>query len=220
MIEKYQNDKKFRNRVNFIGYAVFIVFIIIYASVTNFGGVSSLKSELNDSILNNNGINNSEINLIEDKQIVLPDNYKYDINISINNEKYNFNGEYKDNILTINKVYKDSYYEYVNKEDNYYISGREELIDRQKVYDPVMYDYINISSINKYLEKAQYDGNNYKVYLKDIILGNTSNKYIVINYSSNLDDINIEVDYTSLFNYFNNSIEKYMVIMKYNKTID
>ena len=35
MIERFQNDKKFRNKISLIGYAVFIIAVISYSIANN-----------------------------------------------------------------------------------------------------------------------------------------------------------------------------------------
>ena len=90
------------------------------------------------------------------------------------------------------------------KIDNYIITTKDE------VYDIINYNYINLSTINEYLKKATKNDNQYLVYLKDIILGNDSDDYIVIDINEN----NIFIDYTVLMKEFNNNLNKYQVIIE------
>lgn len=207
-------DKKYRAKINLIGYGIFVVIVIIYAVLGNRDNIQSMMNEYKDINPLQEDTNVSDNNSLN---IILFDKYAYDIVVKINDIDYNYSGEYKNNVLTINK---DNVEEYIYKDNNYYIKDSNELIEKNKIYDVVVDEFIDINIINEYLRKATYDGNNYCVYLKDIILGNNGNKYIVINYSNNLNEIKIEIDYTNLFSYFNKDIEKYMVLMKYNKIID
>ncbi len=211
MIEKYKNDKKYRNKVQLIGYGIFLIIAIIFASAGR--GASSL-----DEIMNNYTSDNIS-NYSVDYVISLFDKYTYNYNVNINEKSYVFSGEYNDNILTINKVDDDNTIRYEYKNNNYYLVDTNEIVN-ENIYNPVDSKYFDIDLINQYLSKAKYEDNIYKVYLKDIILGNTSEEYITISYTSNLNEININVDYTKLLNNFNNDIKKYLVTMKYNKIID
>ena len=84
---------------------------------------------------------------------------------------------------------------YKNNNDKYI------LTNINKVYDIIDYEYLDIDNINNYLNNATLENDIYKVYLKDIILNNTSNKYITIK----LLDNSVEIDYTYLLNILNNS---------------
>ena len=68
----------------------------------------------------------------------------------------------------------------------------------------------DINSINEYLNKGIKENNNYKIYLKDIILAEKGDKYITITTDNN----QIYADYTSLLQVFNNQIVKYTVNIK------
>ena len=75
-------------------------------------------------------------------------------------------------------------------------------------------NYINLESINSYLEKAKSSNNNqYLVYLKDIILGNDSEEYFTIL----INDDKINIDYTPLIKQFNHDIKKYKVNIQINE---
>ena len=78
---------------------------------------------------------------------------------------------------------------------------------KDEVYDIVNYNYINLESINTYLNKATNNNDQYLVYLKDIILGNNSEEYFVILVNNN----KINIDYTPLMQEFNENIFKYTV---------
>ena len=104
------------------------------------------------------------------------------------------------NNITSNYLYKDN--NYYQLEDDTYI-----LTTKDNIYDVINENYLNLSSINKYLEKSQNNNNQYLVYLKDIILGESSEDYFVILINNN----KISIDYTPLMKHFNNSLKKFNV---------
>ena len=63
---------------------------------------------------------------------------------------------------------------------------------------------------NVYLSKSIKQDNQYIVYLKDIILGDNTDDYIIIEKNDN----KINIDYTTLINNFNKNINKCLVNIK------
>ena len=115
----------------------------------------------------------------------------------------------------IEKKVDDKKTNYVYQNNNYYIEDTMKIDNyiittKDEVYDIINYNYINLSTINEYLKKATKNDNQYLVYLKDIILGNDSDDYIVIDINEN----NIFIDYTVLMKEFNNNLNKYQVIIE------
>ena len=101
---------------------------------------------------------------------------------------------------------------YIYKNGNYYIEDTKQannyiVTTQEEVYDVVNYNYINMDTINEYLKKATKNNNQYLVYLKNVILGNDSENYFVID----IKDTNIYIDYTALMKEFNSNIKKYKV---------
>ena len=213
MNDNYNENKKNRNKIEMIGYGIFLIIVLIidFASRGN-------STELND-IMDNYNSSYSENNTNEKNVISLFDKYTYSIEATINDKNYIFNGKYDNDILTINKVDGDNTIKYEYKNNYYYLVDTNEMVS-ENIYSPLDSKYLNIDLINQYLNVSKYEDNQYRVYLKDIVLGNTSDEYITISYTSNLNEINISVNYTNLFKNFNNDIEKYLVVMKYNKVID
>ena len=81
------------------------------------------------------------------------------------------------------------------------------ITTKDEVYNIIDYNYLNLDIINQYLSKSKIENKKNIVYLKDIILGNTSEEYITIS----IDDNIVNVDYTALMNNFNKSVEKNIV---------
>ena len=79
----------------------------------------------------------------------------------------------------------------------------------ENIDDKFLRDIINIEFALKYEEKT-HDPKNYEeylVYVKDIILGNSSDEYFVININNN----HINIDYTPLIKQIDSEIYKYTV---------
>ena len=144
-----------------------------------------------------------------DNTIKIPEQYNYSIKININEKEYKYSGtktKEEEKIIkeiddiTTNYIYKNNSY-YKEEENNYLLTSKDE------VYDIINYHYLSFETINEYLKKAEKLENQYLVYLKDIILENNSNDYIVIN----INDNKINIDYTVLMKNFDETIEKYFV---------
>lgn len=218
-LEKWNTDSRFQTKTKLSLYTLFVVFVAIFA-VSSRNNIETNELTEQQQTQNNNEINQEQTtnnNLQEQNQnnnqlikIEIPNEYDYKINITINESNYSYNGnknsirekitKNKDNIST-NYIYEnDKYYKEIDIE-NYLLTTKEE------VYDIIEYNYIDLETINEYLLKSTKIDNKYIVYLKDIILGNDSSEYITIDIVNN----NIIIDYTKLLNYFDKSINKYLI---------
>lgn len=201
-LEKWKNDKKYRAIIKLSLYGLFIILVIIIANMSG-----------NDSNLNYEASEKNELTNIEDNKneeiIKLPANYEYNIIINIDEEEYQYSGQKVNNEKTIKKTIKDTTTDYIYQNNNYYIKNEDEYIltNKAEVYDIINEMYINIDNINMYLNKSTKNGTQYIVYLKDIILGNNSDTYFIIQTR----DKQINIDYTPLMREFNQNIKKYIV---------
>ena len=201
-VEKYKKDQKYKTKIKLLLYSVFVLIVSIYAL--------SLPSAKNISDTDNNIENNNINDQTNNKSIIkIPEKYTYKIDITIDEIGYKYHGEKNISQKTIIKETVDNKKEYIYQDNEYYINDNGLYIKTTKdeVYDIINYNYINIENINTYLNKAEKTGNQYLVYLKDIILGNDSEKYFVIVVNEN----KINIDYTPLMQEFNSNIEKYKV---------
>ena len=199
-IEKWKNEPKFKEKVKLIAYTLFVVIVSIFA----------ISTGRKDSMLNISEIDN-ETNYKEDTTIInIPEEYNYTINITINNDYYKYIGKKISNEEKITKIVNDVNTNYLYQKNNYYKQNNEEyvLTNKDEVYDIVDYNYINLDIINQYLSKSKRENNKNIVYLKDIILGNDSEKYITISIDNNS---TVNIDYTELIKNFNESVENYIV---------
>lgn len=200
-LEKWHNDKKFKVKIKLLLYTIFIVIVTIYAASLNASSSSS-------NILN--GIKN-EVNQDESTDIInLSPEYTYTATVKIDTEIYTYTITKTKENTTIIKEYQDKVENYQYQNNNYYkMQDNAEYIltTKEEVWQNVNSTYIDINTINTYLKQAKKDSNQYLVYLKDIILGNTSSDYFVILVNSN----KISIDYTPLVKQFNNEIDNYEV---------
>lgn len=208
-VKKWKEDKRYRTKIKLIAYTAFVVIVSIYAFTldgnTNSNFIKDLKEKNTAKQENKNTIK-------------IPKEYKYTININIDDKKYTYSGEKDSERELIKKTIEDKTTNYMYKNGKYYIEDTSQpdnyiITTKEEVYDVINYNYINLSTINEYLSSAEKDSDQYLVYLKNVILGNDSEDYFVIN----INDKNIFIDYTILMKEFNKDINKYQVIIEINE---
>lgn len=227
-IQKWNNDPRYKTKIKLTLYTLFVVFVAIFAvsgnnNIENNEDSNSITDKFNSDYTNNENqnlnignIDNNE-NQFETQnnnyKIELPNEYNYQIDIIINETNYKYTGTKNELRENITKESSGTKKNYIYENDNYYIEQETDsyvLTNKDEVYDIIDYNYLNIKTINEYLSKSTKVNNQFVVYLKDIILGNDSEKYITITKTEN----NINIDYTNLVNYFDKSIDKYIVNIK------
>lgn len=199
-LEKWRSNNKYRAKIKLILYGLFFIIVSIYAITLNNTNLSNIAS-------NNTKIEpNDEIN----KDIIkIPIHYNYHIKVKIDNNIIEYSGEKTTDEEIITKIINDETTNYLFKNNTYYIENNATYIVTPKdaVYDIINPIYINLDNINMYLSKATKNGDQYLVYLKDIILDNDTDKYFVIS----LNNRQINIDYTPLMKEFNPAINTYKV---------
>lgn len=199
--EKWQ-DKKYQAKIKLSGYSIFVVIAIIMILVE---GASNNKNTVIDNGLEDNKTIKDNTDTKDNKLFTINYPYIIELNYNINNTKNNITYNYSNNNneLLITKTNNDIVTNYKYISNKYYVENNDNYIltNINKVYDIIDYEYLDIDNINNYLNNAVLENGIYKVYLKDIILNNTSDKYITIK----LLDNNVEIDYTYLLNTLNNS---------------
>lgn len=229
--EKMKTDKRYNAKVQFIGYGVFILLIIIFLNVN---GVSNgnISNTINDSVINN--INDNE-EVQEDNNSLLEiidNNYSYDINISCmkGEEEFNYRyyGKSYDKNIEINKEIDSvvsTYYEV----DGYYYglneNGEYGLLKSDVIYDLVDYKYIELDEVISLIRKANLNhvlnssnGNKEEVYnllVRDLVISNKSDDVIVINVIEEDGKLSIDIDYSNLLKVFDSSISSCKVSYVY-----
>lgn len=201
-LKKWRNDKKYRAKIKLSLYSLLFIIISIYAISLN--NSNSFSNTIDDSKNELNESTNKSENIIK-----IPHNYDYRIDIRIDDNNIQYIGHKSVNEEKISKNFNGEITDYIYKDNNYYIESSNSYVitTREKVYDLINYTYIDLENINVYLSKAKKSGNQYLVYLNDIILGNTTDKYFVIL----VNDQQIAIDYTPLMKEFNPTITTYKV---------
>ena len=205
-IKKWNSDKKFKAVIKLLLYFLFFIVVAIYAVLSNKNAsqIDTEKNIENNEIINNQQQQNSIINI--------GDNYKYTATITINDEQIKYVYSKEQGLLNIKKIRNLIETNYIIENNNYYIKENDNkiLTTKDNIYDIVCPNCFDINSINEYLNKGIKENNNYKIYLKDIILAEKGDEYITITTDNN----QIYADYTSLLQVFNNQIVKYTVNIK------
>lgn len=199
--EKWQ-DKRYQAKIKLSGYSIFVVIAIIMILVE---GATNNKNTIIDNGLEDNKTIKDNTDTKDNKLFTINYPYIIELNYNIDNTKNNITYNYSNNNneLLITKTNNDIVTNYKYISNKYYVENNDKYIltNINKVYDIIDYEYLDIDNINNYLNHATLENDIYKVYLKDIILNNTSNKYITIK----LLDNSVEIDYTYLLNILNNS---------------
>lgn len=199
--EKWQ-DKRYQAKIKLSGYSIFVVIAIIMILVE---GATNNKNTIIDNGLEDNKTIKDNTDTKDNKLFTIAYPYIIELNYNIDNTKNNITYKYSsnNNELLITKTNNDIVTNYKYISNKYYVENNDKYIltNINKVYDIIDYEYLDIDNINNYLNHATLENDIYKVYLKDIILNNTSDKYITIK----LLDNSVEIDYTYLLNILNNS---------------
>lgn len=192
-------DKRERAKLELLFYGIFFLAIIVFTRILS--GYNDVP-KVNDT--------KSFINEITD-------NYEYNIDINIDNNKYKYYGKRLGNNMSINKVI-DNKYDYFYKMGNkYYIldnNGNYILTSVEDIYNYIDYRYLDISNIKEYIKLGTKDNNNYNIKVSDLILNNNNNTNTI---TISIDESNntITLDYTELFKIDNNNLNKEIVTIKY-----
>lgn len=193
-------DKRERAKIELMLYGIFFLVIIIFARIS---------SSMSTNIPKDNDINNTFIDEITD-------NYQYDIDITIDNNKYKYSGKKLGNNMSITRIVgtKEEYFYQMN--DKYYIldtKGNYILTTAEDIYPYIEYRYLNINNIKQFIKLGTKNDTVYSVKVSDIVLNNNSTDTITL--TVNEEDKNILIDYTNLFKIDNININKAEVNIKY-----
>lgn len=204
-------DKKYQAKVKLSIYGIFILIVIILGSIGNNGSLdNSNTKDIDSNISDNSSINDSK------DIFMLPKNkdYKYNIDIKLDDKEIKYNGEVNYEGEVITKEIDNVKYSYKYIDKKYYVSKNNNyvLTSRDNIYDIVDYSYIDNDVINSYLKESKLVGNMSVVYIKDIVLDYKGNDYITYT----LSDKKIEIDYTKLYNILNdNKIDSLVITIEY-----
>lgn len=193
-------DKRERAKIELMLYGIFFLVIIIFARIS---------SSMSTNIPKDNDINNTFIDEITD-------NYQYDIDITIDNNKYKYSGKKLGNNMSVTRIVgtKEEFFYQMN--DKYYIldtRGNYILTTAEDIYPYIEYRYLNINNIKQFIKLGTKNDTVYSVKVSDIVLNNNSADTITL--TVNEEDKNILIDYTNLFKIDNSNINKAEVNIKY-----
>lgn len=229
--QKVKTDKKYKAKVELLGYVVLIVLIIIYLNISNIGNNYNYNNVTDNT--SSKEETKKETNLLDD----LDDNYNYSIDVyqetkqsndtNATNIEINYNGKsYKDNLI-INKVINGNSTTYYKVEDEYYTKENEEynLTDEDIIYDILDKKYLEYNNVKKYIKKASLDhitnyssGKNEYVYnlkVSDIIQSYKESDLVEIDITIENDIITMNIDYTNLLKVTDETITKCTVTYTY-----
>lgn len=199
-IEKFKKSKKFRAKLELIGYGIFILIIIILVNVSSLNTTNYDYSQKNPNTIKEEKITYKSIK----------DNYNANISVLATNKDTTYNREYQieknsDNNI-IKKLDTNKEYKITDTEEFYTIDNT--VAEEKEIFDLIPYKYLNTDNIKKYLEKGKVDYTtkyssgveltSYKVMVRDILLDNTTEDYITINVTTEKDKLTMDIDYTNL----------------------
>lgn len=193
-------DKRERAKIELMLYGIFFLVIIIFARIS---------SSMSTNIPKDNNVNNTFMDEITD-------NYQYDIDITIDNNRYKYFGKRLGNNMSITRMVgtKEEYFYQMN--DKYYIldtKGNYILTTDEDIYPYIEYRYLNINNIKQFIKLGTKNNNVYNVKVSDIVLNNNSTDTITL--TINEKDKSILIDYTNLFKIDNSNINNVEVNVKY-----
>ena len=153
------------------------------------------------------------------KEIVLPSTYSYTITVSMDDKIVTYTGT-KDKLEDefVKTVGEDSIQYRILDSDTIYRREDEDYIltNLDEIYDVLPYTYLNIDSINNYLNLSHKEEEEYRTYIKDIVLNSQNEEYVSIK----TEDNKFIVDYSSLLKELNYDVQKCFVTFEYKEGKD
>ena len=226
-LEKYKTDKKFKAKVQLIGYGIIIVFIIIYANIS-----SMIVPKNTNLTLKKDGNNNNTIVKKESLLKKISNNYEYEINVTYKDDKKTtYIGKRFKNNTEITKKENEETKNYYKIDTKYYTKNNDtfELIKENDVYPGIDKEYIELEYIKEYIEKSSLDHRTeysngkkeeaYHLKIKDIIKSYPELDEIEIKVIEDNEILRIEVNYKQLLEASQNEIRDCKIDYTY-KNID
>ena len=206
LFEKYKTDQKYRAKIKLCIYGIFIILVTIYAISLN-KKIPVKNSNLNVTDSQDEKEIKETIN--NESLIEITTEMKYKVVVSTEKLKYEYVIEKSNQKEYITKIINNDQEEYLYDENNYYKKENNNYtkIKKYEIDDNIDYDYLRLETINLYINKGTKNNNNYLIYIKDIIIGNNSDDYFVINLNEN----KIFIDYTPLIKNFNKDLKNIQI---------
>ena len=231
-VNKYKTDKKYKAKVQLIGYGVFILIIIIGVNISAAssgysGNITTMKRETNEP----STTTNQSANLLKE----INNNYEYEVNAKITTKKddkeetkdIKYTGKSYENNMEITKTFNNETNNYYKVDSRYYKKNNEqfELIKNEEIYDTIEKEYIELDSIKEYINNSTLDhvteystGKKEYVYhmaVKTIIKSYPELDEIEIKILEENDILSIEIDYISLMKVIEKDFEECIVTYTY-----
>ncbi len=231
--EKMKTDKKYKAKVEIIGYGVFIVVLILYLNIANMGSSIPSNTVSTGNSNTNTDLENSNLDLFKE----LKDNYQYDVEVvvkmnnventddSLDEQKIHYSGKVFSNNMEINQEYNGESSTYYKVDDFYYqrLSTEEEfgLVEVSTIYPLIDSKYIEIAEVKKLIDTASLDhvtnyssGKKETIYhlmVKDVIRSYQDDDVVEISIVIENDTVTMTIDYSLLMKVINEKIEECQV---------
>ena len=222
-LEKYKTDKKYKAKVELIGYGILILALIVYLNIAS---LSSTPGTVQNIIPTGNSDESVEEETSLEKSDLLKkmdDNYEYEVQVSFQKKEeentdlddgrlqIRYAGKRYDNHTVIEKEEETGVVNYYQIDSLYYVQEGEEYqsIKKDVVYDVIDSDFVEFDSLLKYLEQASLDHiTNYSTGKKEYVY-HLKVKDVVNHYSNSVDmvefyvldeneELSVRVDYSVL----------------------
>ena len=206
LFEKYKTDQQYRAKIKLCIYGMFIILVTIYAMSLN-KKIPVKNSNLNVTDSQDEKEIKETIN--NESLIEITTEMKYKVVVSTEKLKYEYLIEKSNQKEYITKIINNDQEEYLYEENKYYKKENNNYtkIKKYEIDDNIDYDYLRLETINLYINKGTKNNNDYLIYIKDIIIGNNSDDYFVINLNEN----KIFIDYTPLIKNFNKDLKNIQI---------
>ena len=206
LFEKYKTDQQYRAKIKLCIYVMFVILVTIYA-ISLSKRVPTNNSNLN---MTDSDVEKETKESIDNESLIeIATEMKYKVLVSTDKVKYEYVIEKKDRKEYITKIINNEQEEYLYEENKYYKKENNNYteIKKHEIDENIDYDYLRLETINLYINKGTKNNNDYLIYIKDIIIGNHSDDYFVINLNEN----KIFIDYTPLIKNFNKDLKNIQI---------
>ena len=219
--ERCKTDKKYKAKIELIGYGVLVLFLVIYLNIGSMNsGIGNVSSIMNDNMLDKNtnekdSFLNGEVDLIKK----LDDNYQYDVLVNLKHvidnteieSELSYSGKRYDEEVIIDRVINEEKNTYYKIGTLYYsfVDDKYSVIDEEIVYNMLDKRYIELEGLLELLDVASLDhvtdyssGKKEYVYhlkVRDIDKTYVGDENIEFSLVSDNDILSIKVDYSDLF---------------------
>lgn len=229
LFEKYKTDKKYKAKIQLIGYGLFILLVIIYVNISSMNSstgsnITTIKNNINQTETEKNTEEEKKSNLLNK----INNNYEFETKITITTKnetqeeqkEQTYSGKRSKNNTEINKKTTDNTNTFYKVDSRYYtkINDTYQIIKSEEIYDTLEKEYIEWEYIKEYIEKSSLDhiteyssGKKEYVYhlkVKDIIKSHQEIDEIEINITEENDILTIEFNYTNLIKVLSKEIEE------------